>query len=106
MKNIDESWAEIEASDIEIHQEEYPEYSDDPATITHTYLSEYINPVIIDPNEEIASKVFSGAITYASMVFSNRLILGGAYLTNKDDKLIILEHLQGIMHVLEKYQKK
>lgn len=73
--------------------------------IVQNYLRDYTKPCALDPNEEGASNSFAGALVYASNVFINRLILGGAYSTNQDDKTIILEHLKAIMDIIKKYQK-
>lgn len=75
------------------------------AIIAQEYLRNYMKPCALDPNEEGASNSFAGAMAYASNVFMNRLILGGAYSTNQDDKMIILEHLKAIMDIIAKYQK-
>lgn len=80
------------------------DYKDTIETVQN-YLCNYTKPCALDPNEEGASNSFAGALAYASNVFVNRLILGGAYSTNQDDKMVILEHLKAIMHVIEKYQK-
>lgn len=59
---------------------------------------------LIDTNEVIASTVFSQLIHIASTVFANRLMLGGAYNVNRDDKERILNALYDIEKVLKKYE--
>ena len=44
---------------------------------------------VINEAEPLASKVFKGAISYASAVFCNRLALGGSYQNTKNYKEII-----------------
>lgn len=42
---------------------------------------------------------------YATFIFGNSLMLGGAYRTNFEDKKKILEHLREINFILSKYEK-
>lgn len=44
---------------------------------------------VINEAEPLASKVFKGAISYASAVFCNRLALGGSYTKTKNYKEIL-----------------
>ena len=44
---------------------------------------------ILNINEELASKVFAGAIGYATAVFANNLVLGGKYNATKNCQEII-----------------
>ena len=62
------------------------------------------NKSLLDPNEVVSSTVFSQLMHTASLIFSNRLILGGAYEVNRDDKEKILNALLEIERVLEKYE--
>lgn len=56
---------------------------------------------VFDPDEELASNVFVGAITFATAVFGNRLISGcGDY--RKEDKSEILGHLKAILKIMNK----
>lgn len=57
----------------------------------------------LDENRQLASDVFNGAIRYASLVFINRLMYGGAYETNKEDKMKILDLLRELNKILDKY---
>lgn len=57
--------------------------------ITQDYLKQYASESCINTDEESASKIFAGAITYASTVFINRLALGGAYRNTKNCKEIV-----------------
>lgn len=57
--------------------------------ITQDYLKQYASDSCINTDEESASKIFAGAIAYASTVFINRLALGGAYRNTKNCKEII-----------------
>lgn len=59
---------------------------------------------LIDTNEVITSTVFSQLIHTASTIFANRLMLGGAYNINRDDKERILNALYDIEKVLKKYE--
>ena len=43
---------------------------------------------VINETEPLASKVFKGAISYATAVFCNRLSLGGSYTKTKNYKEI------------------
>lgn len=38
----------------------------------------------VNPENELASRVFEGAIYYASVIWANRLSLGGAYHTTRN----------------------
>lgn len=73
------------------------------AQITQQYLAEYADKdkPRLDPKEERTSLIFEGAINYASWIFINRLMLGGAYETNKSKKMEILDHLKAITNILE-----
>lgn len=62
------------------------------------------NKSLLDPNEVISLTVFSQLMHTASLIFSNRLMLGGAYNVNRDDKEKILNALLKIERVLEKYE--
>ena len=62
------------------------------------------NKSLLDPNEVVASTVFSQLMHKASIIFMSRLILGGAYEINRDDKEKILNALINIERVLEKYE--
>ena len=62
------------------------------------------NKSLLDPNEVISSTVFSQLMHKASIIFNSRLILGGAYEVNRDDKEKILNALIDIERVLEKYE--
>lgn len=71
------------------------------------YLASYMGrDCLLDEHMQLASNVFEGAINYAYVVFGNRLILGGAHSVNTDDKMKILEHLDGIRDILKKYRQK
>lgn len=45
--------------------------------------------IVINEAEPLASKVFKGAISYATAVFCNRLALGGSYQKTKNYKEIV-----------------
>lgn len=62
------------------------------------------NECLIDTNEIITSTVFSQLIHTSSTIFANRLMLGGAYNVNRDDKERILNALYDIEKVLKKYE--
>ena len=62
------------------------------------------NKCKLDTNEVIASTVFAQIIHIASTIFANRLMLGGAYNVNRDDKERILNALYDIEKVLKKYE--
>ena len=62
------------------------------------------NECTLDTNEVVASTVFAQIIHTASIIFTNRLMLGGAYNVNRDDKEKILNALLEIERVLEKYE--
>ena len=62
------------------------------------------NKSLLDPNEVVSSTVFSQLMHKASIIFSSRLILGGAYEVNRNDKEKILNALLEIERVLEKYE--
>ena len=67
-------------------------------------LEREYNECLIDTNEVITSTVFSQLIHTASIIFANRLMLGGAYNVNRDDKERILNALYDIEKVLKKYE--
>ena len=67
-------------------------------------LERECNECLIDTNEVVSSTVFSQLIHTASLIFSNRLILGGAYEVNRGDKEKILNALLEIEKILEKYE--
>lgn len=58
----------------------------------------------LDTNDILASTVFAQLMHTVSFIFANRLILGGAYNVNRDDKKIILNALYNIEKVLNKYE--
>lgn len=58
----------------------------------------------LDTNDILASTVFAQLMHTVSFIFANRLILGGAYNVNRDDKKIILNALYDIEKVLNKYE--
>lgn len=75
--------------------------------LVQDYLASYMGrDCLLHEGEELACNVFDGAIHYAYIVFGNRLMLGGAYSVNEDDKTKILDHLDGIRNVLKKYTNK
>lgn len=74
------------------------------AKIVQDYFTHYANANTLDTEFQEASNVFGGAILYATNVFINRLILGGAYTTNQEDKMIIMDSLKTITKILEKYE--
>lgn len=56
---------------------------------------------VLDPDEELASNVFAGAMIYATNIFGNRLVFGcGDY--RKEDKIKIIEHLKKVLEILNK----
>lgn len=59
---------------------------------------------LLDTNEVVTSTVFTQIIHIASTIFANRLMLGGAYNVNRDDKERILNALYDIEKVLKKYE--
>ena len=67
-------------------------------------LERECNECLIDTNEVIPSTVFAQIIHIASTIFANRLMLGGAYNVNRDDKERILNALYDIEKVLKKYE--
>ena len=67
-------------------------------------LERECNECLIDTNEVITSTVFSQLIHTASIIFANRLMLGGAYNVNRDDKERILNALYDIEKILKKYE--
>ena len=73
--------------------------------LVQDYLEHYNSKSTTFDNNSLAARVFCGAMIYATFVFSNRLMLGGAYRTNFEDKKKILEHLQEINFILSKYEK-
>ena len=62
------------------------------------------NACKLDTNDVIASTVFAQLMGIATLIFIDRLMLGGKYELNTDDKLTILDSLHNIVEVLEKYQ--
>ena len=58
----------------------------------------------LDTNDIIASTVFAQLMGIATLIFINRLMLGGNYELNTDDKLTILDSLHNIVEILEKYK--
>ena len=73
--------------------------------LVQDYLEHYNSKSTAFDNNSSAARVFCGAILYASFVFGNRLILGGACQTNFEDKKEIFEHLLEINSILSKYEK-
>ena len=62
------------------------------------------NACKLDTNDVIASTVFAQLMHIASLIFIDRLMLGGNYELNTDDKLTILDSLHNIVEILEKYK--
>ena len=62
------------------------------------------NECTIDTNDIIASTVFAQLMGIATLIFIDRLMLGGNYELNTDDKLTILDSLHNIVKILEKYK--
>ena len=62
------------------------------------------NKCTLDTNEVVASTVFAQIIHIVSTIFANRLMLGGAYNVNRDDKERILNALYDIEKILKKYE--
>lgn len=75
----------------------------DNEMIVQEFLENYAQRNSLDDDNKLASNVFGGAIMYATNVFANALILGGAYHRNQEDKMKILEHLRDINNILAKY---
>ena len=73
--------------------------------LVQDYLEHYNSKSTTFDNNSLAARVFCGAMIYASFVFGNSLMLGGAYQTNFEDKKKILEHLREINFILSKYEK-
>ena len=71
--------------------------------LVQDYLEHYNLKSTTFDNNSLAARVFCGAMTYATFVFGNSLMLGGAYQTNFEDKKKILEHLREINFILSKY---
>ena len=67
-------------------------------------LERECNECNLDTNEVVTSTVFAQIIHIASTIFANRLMLGGAYNVNRDDKERILNALYDIEKVLNKYE--
>ena len=67
-------------------------------------LERECNECRLDTNDIIASTVFAQLMGIATLIFMNRLMLGGNYELNTDDKLTILDSLHNIVEVLEKYE--
>lgn len=62
----------------------------DKRMIVQEYLYECAEDApVINTNEELASRVFVGAISYATCIFTNRLVLGGKYNATKNCQEII-----------------
>ena len=62
------------------------------------------NECKLDTNDVIASTVFAQLMSITALIFINRLMLGGNYELNTDDKLTILDSLHNIVEILEKYK--
>ena len=62
------------------------------------------NECKLDTNEVVASTVFAQLMGIATLIFIDRLMLGGNYELNTDDKLTILDSLHNIVEILEKYK--
>ena len=62
------------------------------------------NACRLDTNDVIASTVFAQLMGIATLIFIDRLMLGGNYELNTDDKLTILDSLHNIVKILEKYK--
>mgnify|MGYP003443515921 FL=1 len=73
--------------------------------LVQDYLEHYNSKSTTFDNNSLAARVFCGAMLYATFVFGNSLMLGGAYQTNFEDKKKILEHLREITFILSKYEK-
>ena len=58
----------------------------------------------LDTNDVIASTVFAQLMGIATLILIDRLMLGGKYELNTDDKLTILDSLHNIVKILEKYK--
>lgn len=69
------------------------------------YFKDYAGSNNLDPDVKISS-LFGGAFTYASMVFVNHMMLGGHYLDNQEDKMVVMNALGTVAKILEKYQIK
>ena len=67
-------------------------------------LERECNECRLDTNDVIASTVFEQLMGIATLIFINRLMLGGAYNVNRDDKERILNALYDIEKVLKKYE--
>lgn len=62
----------------------------DKRMIVQKYLYECAEDApVINSNEELASRVFVGAISYATCIFTNNLVLGGKYNATKNCQEII-----------------
>ena len=73
--------------------------------LAQNYLENYTATPTTFDNNSLAARVFCGAMSYAANVFCNRLMLGGAYQTNFEDKKKILNNLREITSILAKYEK-
>lgn len=73
--------------------------------LVQDYLEHYHSKSTTFDNNSLAARVFCGAMIYATSVFANSLMLGGAYRTNFEDKKKILEHLREINFILSNYEK-
>lgn len=78
----------------------------DPRLIIQDFLENYTIPTHgLNGKDDKTANIFAGAITYAVNVFTNHMMLGGMHLYNGEDKMEILDNLQNIATILEKYQK-
>ena len=68
------------------------------------YLKECAFKNNINGENDSCGQLFAGAIKYASMVFTSHLILGGAYMTNKEDKIKLCDLLKKVNQILDKYE--
>ena len=68
------------------------------------YLKECAFKNNINGENDSCGQLFAGTIKYASMVFTSHLILGGAYVTNKEDKIKLCDLLKEINQILDKYE--
>ena len=57
--------------------------------IVQTYLRAYKSETILNEDEKLASECFTGAINYATAIFINRLMLGGAMPLTKNASKIM-----------------
>ena len=68
------------------------------------YLKECAFKNNINGENDSCGQLFAGTIKYASMVFTSHLILGGAYMTNNEDKIKLCDLLKEINQLLDKYE--